>query len=162
MKICLNCDETINENREKRKFCCRSCAATYNNKQFIKRKKKTHKCKTCEAEISFRIVYCKDCRKKGKHFKYGKLVEDTTIKEILNRSVIKANRYRAVRQHAIFVMESLNIPKICSKCGYDKHVEISHIKAISNFDLKTKIKIINNPSNLVYLCPNCHWEYDHT
>lgn len=49
--------------------------------------------------------------------------------------------------------------RVC-QCGYDKHVEVCHIKAIRDFDLKTKIKDINSKENLVLLCPNCHWEFD--
>jgi predicted restriction endonuclease len=50
--------------------------------------------------------------------------------------------------------------KACQFCGYDKHVEVCHIKSISSFDLSTTIREINDLSNLIYLCPNCHWELD--
>ena len=46
-------------------------------------------------------------------------------------------------------------------CGYDKHVEVCHIKPISSFSLDTLISMINVESNLRLLCPNHHWEYDH-
>ena len=48
----------------------------------------------------------------------------------------------------------------CSNCGYDKHVEIAHIKAVSDFSEEILVTIINDPSNLIALCPNCHWEFD--
>ena len=48
----------------------------------------------------------------------------------------------------------------CSICGYDKHSEIAHIKPVSSFDDNALIKDINNPDNLIALCPNHHWEYD--
>jgi hypothetical protein len=40
-------------------------------------------------------------------------------------------------------------------------VGIPHIKAISSFPLTAKLKEINAATNVLGLCPNCHWEYDH-
>lgn len=51
-------------------------------------------------------------------------------------------------------------PKECVNCGYIKHIEVCHIKAVSEFSDDTLIKEINNLNNLIALCPNCHWEYD--
>lgn len=51
-------------------------------------------------------------------------------------------------------------PLKCKVCGYDKHVEIAHIKAVSEFSDETHIGEINSIDNLVALCPNHHWEYD--
>lgn len=48
----------------------------------------------------------------------------------------------------------------CEKCGYDKHVEVCHVKSISLFSLDSLISEINDDSNLKILCPNCHWEFD--
>ncbi|WP_443081868.1 HNH endonuclease [Terrisporobacter sp.] len=45
-------------------------------------------------------------------------------------------------------------------CGYTNHIEIAHIKAVSDFDDNILISEINNPDNLIGLCPNHHWEYD--
>ena len=48
----------------------------------------------------------------------------------------------------------------CAICGYDKHIEIAHIKAVSDFPDDTSIAEINNINNLIGLCPNHHWEFD--
>ena len=48
----------------------------------------------------------------------------------------------------------------CEKCGYDKHFEICHKKAISSFPDDALISVVNDLNNLVSLCPNCHWELD--
>lgn len=53
-----------------------------------------------------------------------------------------------------------NKPKRCICCGYDKHFEVAHIKAVSDFDDDVLISEINNIDNLIALCPNHHWEYD--
>lgn len=49
----------------------------------------------------------------------------------------------------------------CARCGYDKHVEICHIKPVSEFSDDVPIGVINHTENLLLLCPNCHWEMDH-
>ena len=51
-------------------------------------------------------------------------------------------------------------PLKCKVCGYDKHVEIAHIKAVSEFPPQATIGEINSIDNLIALCPNHHWEYD--
>lgn len=48
----------------------------------------------------------------------------------------------------------------CEICGYSNHVEVAHIKAVSDFDDSTTISEINSLSNLIGLCPNHHWELD--
>jgi 5-methylcytosine-specific restriction endonuclease McrA len=49
--------------------------------------------------------------------------------------------------------------RICQACGYSKHVEVCHLKPLSSFDLDTESSF-NDDSNLLLLCPNCHWELD--
>lgn len=48
----------------------------------------------------------------------------------------------------------------CKICGYTKHFETAHIRPVSDFPVDTHVSIINDPSNLMPLCPNCHWEHD--
>ena len=48
----------------------------------------------------------------------------------------------------------------CKLCGYDKHIDVAHIKAVSSFQKETLVEVVNHIDNLVALCPNHHWEYD--
>lgn len=48
----------------------------------------------------------------------------------------------------------------CAICGYTNHVEVAHIKAVSEFPNDAPISTINSITNLIGLCPNHHWEYD--
>lgn len=41
-----------------------------------------------------------------------------------------------------------------------KHVECAHIKNISDFKLSDKLSDVNHIDNLIWLCPNHHWEFD--
>jgi hypothetical protein len=166
MKVkCAQCKKEINKNpREIRNsktgnvFCSRSCSATYNNKKKPKRERSTT-CKTkgCKNKILSGWTYCDECISQNKHMKYKSLTEQTLGEYISGRKK-DSNRYTAIRKHAQAVMK--DEPKKCS-CGYDKHVECCHIKDIKDFDLNEEIININSKENLIYLCRNCHWEFDH-
>lgn len=66
----------------------------------------------------------------------------------------------AIRKHAeLTYLKSCKVKK-CAICGYDKHIEIAHIKSVSKFDDSATIAEINSIENLIALCPNHHWEYD--
>lgn len=66
----------------------------------------------------------------------------------------------AIAKMARQVFNNSNKPKKCIICGYDKHYEVAHIKAVSDFDDNVLISDINDVNNLIALCPNHHWEYD--
>lgn len=66
-----------------------------------------------------------------------------------------------IQKYAKRVFAEYGLEGKCAVCGYDKHVDIAHIKAVSEFDDNATIEEINNPNNLIGLCPNHHWEYDH-
>lgn len=66
----------------------------------------------------------------------------------------------SIRKDAQLVFAEFNPHPKCAICGYDKHIEVAHIKAVSEFDDSTPIKVINSIDNLIALCPNHHWEYD--
>lgn len=152
---CLNCGKTfLKKVSEIRKysnhFCSRSCSATYHNAAAPKRKKNlSGQCKKCEAAISRRNVYCAECRDARK-------IESKTLGEVLCKSNL-ASRYCRVREHAKRLYGHI---KVCEWCGYDRHVEICHLKAVSKFDLSTPVVEINSKYNIAVLCPNCHWEVD--
>ena len=57
-------------------------------------------------------------------------------------------------------MKAYNVLKVCFICGYANNVEVHHKKSINSFPLDTFIYIVNDLSNLVYLCPNHHYEAD--
>jgi len=48
----------------------------------------------------------------------------------------------------------------CENCGYDRHVDVAHVRAVSDFPKDAKLIEVNAQSNLLYLCPNCHREFD--
>lgn len=66
-----------------------------------------------------------------------------------------------IRRQADKMFEKSRIERKCLLCGYDKHIEIAHIKAVADFDDSSLVSEINDIHNLIPLCPNHHWEFDH-
>ena len=65
-----------------------------------------------------------------------------------------------IRKIAYKSFEKSNRPYECAICGYNKHIEIAHVKAVADFDDNATITEINDSKNLVGLCPTHHWEFD--
>lgn len=101
-----------------------------------------------------RARYCKDCI----HTQKSEYSDDLLLSECIYPS-LKSGKYTYIRYYARKKAVELGWNK-CSKCGYDKHYEVCHIKGIKDFPLTATIGEVNHPSNLIPLCPNCHWEMD--
>jgi hypothetical protein len=142
--ICKYCGEIIKV-KEKQKvsevrkkyFCNQSCSAIFNNP---KREKLSKEKKDRQEKFSYLngVTKKKFFELKGVYYKF--------------RAVI--------RKHAQYVYEKNNGSKVCSICGYDKHIQVCHIKSVSSFKDDDLITDINSKNNLIGLCPNHHWEYD--
>jgi predicted HNH restriction endonuclease len=130
-KRCKHCDAKLDYNKRKHTFCSSSCSASFN--ATIRRKSKIHISKPTKIDYW----------------------NNKTIGDLLGTG---ANRYNKIRQHARRISDTQN--QKCSKCNYDKHIEVCHIKPIKDFDINTPILTVNAISNLLLLCPNCHWEHD--
>ena len=150
MSICIQCGkETKNP-----KFCCRSCAALRNNRKDIAPKRHPEgKCDECGCAISTRKKWCPTCREK-------KYAPDMTLQEAIYTKHHRSSAYALIRSRARST-EKFKSSKSCHVCGYDKHIEACHKKSISSFPPETLISEINSPENIIPLCRNCHWEYDH-
>ncbi len=135
-----------------RVFCSKSCTTSHQvqriHQGLIRRKKKFSPCSSCGKNVdSYGRKYCRVCwqieqsktatRKKG-----------STLQDI-----------RKVHHHSLYVMK--DVPKACKNCGYSKYVEVCHIRPVSSFSADALWGEINEPTNLVLLCRNCHWEFDH-
>lgn len=154
---CLHCNTEFEKRntdikRSPNHYCSRSCAAKETNK--IPKRKKTKKCKCGKSILSSR-KYCRPC--------YDKKIkpEDYTLYEATYSYLHKSSAYSLIRGRARSVAKQQGW-KACCKCGYSKHIEIAHIKPICDFSPDTPISEINDVNNLLPLCPNCHWEFDHS
>jgi len=149
IRQCLRCgSETTNP-----KFCSTSCAAKHNNVIAPKRTKQQRFCKHCGIQISERRTVCDSCIPNQVDWSHRTLGEV----QIAAKYQINAVGRDLARQS----YKRSGCPRICQNCGYSKHVEICHIKAVKDFPIDTPMSIVSGIDNLVALCPNCHWEFDH-
>jgi len=143
-------------------YCSRSCAAKINNTLHPKRgTTSTKKCRTPECNElltqSKLNVFCKSCVVNKKHIR-GTLLDESTIQDVIVRA--KSNRYDVIRAHCSAKHKTEKLNSVCEFCSYPHHLELCHIIPISSFPKDTKLKVVNAPTNILFLCSNCHWEYD--
>lgn len=162
---CLNCKKVFEKEPKAIKkspnhFCSRSCACSYNNKAFPKRKCK-RKCFCGDPVKSHRHTRCE--RHWNEWHKERGRYKAITIGEYREKLSVKGKHPSWVNVGIrglgrTWFKELLKQP--CKHCGYNKHVELCHIKPISEFSDDTPLSVVNSPDNVIQLCPNCHWEFD--
>ena len=141
-KFCENCGKELTNKYQKR-FCSKSCAASYNNrhrKHTTKGKTKIAKCIVCgeEFEASIHIPYkkckCPNCKLHNRvHSK--ELSNINNIFDISSRTRVK-------------ILKMIGCG--CSICGWNEATcDIHHI-------IPKKAGGTNDDENLIYVCPNCH------
>lgn len=141
---------------KQKKFCNHSCAATYNNTH---KEGKKYYCQKCQQLIGVgykeysRRKYCDKCGSSTIDW------DTVTYGETKDKRLYqKHSRIRVLAQKVY--QQKTNGNQKCEHCGYDKHIEVCHIKPINSFADDSKITEINAYDNLIGLCPNCHWEFD--
>lgn len=139
-------------------FCSRSCSSIYRWRNHIKNELK---CKCCNKILTNknRYLFCNSCFILNRRDK----IINMTLKEFQNEESVKGKHPSWINTNVRNLCRSLNsnlANNSCQSCGYSKHIEFAHIKAISRFDLDTPIKVVNSSNNILILCPNCHWEFD--
>jgi hypothetical protein len=155
--ICNNCGQQakkatteVKRSKSGKMYCSRSCAAKINNQEHPKRKMEGL-CK-CGKPIHKFLTYCSYCYQIS-------LIDDKTYGEL--KGVTKYQKNSRIRGHARKKYLKSNLTKCCVLCEYSTHIDICHIKEISSFPDNATIKEINDLSNLIALCKNHHWEFDH-
>jgi hypothetical protein len=146
---------------ENPKFCSKRCAALYNvpRRKPIVRSPRT--CKWCRRQYlrsEGTATLCSICKDKRQN-ELEELRQRTLqwyVKKYGKRTSIM---FHEVRNFCRSWNKHLLGP--CQGCGYDKHVEMCHVKPLASFDLDATLAIVNDEKNVVVLCPNCHWELDH-
>ena len=160
--LCENCGQpilcpegkTLSDIKRKR-FCNHSCASTFTNKL---RAKKPYYCNDCGKIIGYgyeqfhRRKYCNECN--PNHVNWNEI----TYGEAKEKRSYQVNSRIRELARTIYLKNHPDLK--CEICGYNKHVEIHHIRGISTFPDDTPVAEINNLNNLIGLCPNHHWEVE--
>ena len=164
MKVvnCIGCQSEFEKKENSRqKYCSRSCADKFRHGTPEQVYGRCSNLK-CNAVKNSHHVLCVKCTTEGRRsFKRTgyRLPDELTLGEAVKRT--GANRYDSIRQWSRKKIIDSGKEMKCEECGYDKHVEIAHIKSISSFQEDAMISEVNSFDNLKILCPNCHWEFDH-
>jgi len=148
-KPCLECKEETNNFR----FCSQKCLM--DNRR--KKEKKKYYCKYCNILISIGYnnnIVCKKCN-------HNSVDWSTITINILKNKLPTFQFHARIRALARSIYKKSGKPLHCSRCNYRNHFEICHIKPIKDFNDNDSIASINDLSNLICLCPNCHWDLDH-
>ena len=170
-KICQYCKNVIHvtdgraHNARRKTFCSRSCATSYNNSKMPKRRaEKEGECSLCGVPVSFkrysdgryyRRRFCDVCYRT-----HGVPVAKATKASLFATRKTWQSARSAIQKHANSTYFSSKKEKACVVCGYDKHVEVAHIRPVSEFSPEATVEEINRLQNLAGLCPNHHWEHD--
>lgn len=173
MNICQSCGQEFEPQRNtKGLYCSRSCSAKVNGSKYPKRTLTNvcgyNQCTTLIYRNQRRCAEHKGLRvyKNGvdvrTHGLYTEQAHDLTLAEAR-----KKLGYPTTDEFAKFLRSHarrwamVNLPHVsCHSCDYDKTTELAHIKPLKHFKDSDLIRhTIEN--NLVRLCPNHHWEFDH-
>lgn len=161
MNTCANPE--CNQPTKNPKYCSNSCAAKVNGKLYPKRKTRK-KCLWCDTIVdNWRDVRCAECQIKYKLTRWD-YIQELTLADYWNRDSVKDLHASSKNVHIRMLARSHFrdlLKKPCAKCGYSIHVELCHIKSVASFKSTDKVKDVNSYANLIQLCPNCHWEFDH-
>ena len=134
------------------------CSHSCSNKFFPRRKKELRKCRRCGEKFPGHGT-CSKC--KNEILANKERFQQTTLAELSEsyeaNGIHKSWRYSELRNDARRKTDF----KLCAICGYDKHVEVCHVRPISSFPPTATVAEVNDVRNLVGLCPNHHWEFDH-
>lgn len=150
MANCFNCQAATDNPR----FCSRSCAVVYNNKNSPKRKRR-RKCAGCERLVLSKRQFCEDCfANRPRLWKDKQEANRFYVKQARKRLKLKAVDYKG---------------GACKACGYSKCIsalEFHHIDpAQKDFQLSEAArdtwsweKIQTELDKCVLLCCRCHRE----
>lgn len=146
------------------KFCSRSCAQSYNNKIKPKRLPIERTC-SCGNKFIPKLKssrrLCKSCQEERRN---STRIRFRTLQSYHNRMSVKGKPPSWKNSHIRVLNRSWNrdmLKQPCSNCGYNKHVELAHIRAVTDFPETATLGEVNSPQNNKVLCRNCHWEFDH-
>jgi hypothetical protein len=172
---CTHCGNPVDrKNYKDQRIVCSSCKSKQKEELDQRTIRQTRKrgpnlpkryCTQCNKEISRdpsrnKSGICIDCT----HNSTKEKTKNTPIKKYRETSSVKDKHPSWAHAHVRAFCRSWNkslTKQPCQNCGYDKHIELCHIKPVSSYPDEALIKEVNDPSNLLVLCRNCHWEFDH-
>ena len=116
-------------------------------------------CPECGASIYRESSSCRSCL----HRKRNDISLMMTLGRYRDSVSVKGKHpswtHAAVRDLARYMHRDKMVA--CMNCGYGKHVEVCHVIPLSAWPDTATIAEVNSTDNILILCRNCHWEFDH-
>lgn len=164
--VCENCGTQFSRRPHRKsdllKFCSVACsghvsaliAAEKRTLDPARRKSRnpTVECPDCGSQMSLRSKSCQACRERVARA----AVEGTTLGAL--RARYSLNQYHAKLRG--YSRAAYAGPMECLVCSYSLHVDVCHLRDVKDFPMSATVGEVNDPSNLVALCRNHHWEFD--
>jgi hypothetical protein len=141
----------------KKKFCNSTCSALATSHSPRRRRGPPRTACACGSFDSVRHGRCRACRRQPK----TDVLFTMTKGELFSRSATWQSARSAIQRHARKIYLDSGAPTVCIVCGYARHIEVAHRKAVSAFKANVTIDEINRIENLMALCRNHHWEQEH-
>lgn len=152
---CEECGKTVEKPaRDAGRFCSQGCANRHIGRVKVARSLNQGRLCECGNRLRSRSECCKSCRSRA-----TRLANNAkTLQEVREECGSSFEFHAKLRGWSRLAYEG---PKSCYACGYDLHVDIAHIRPVSDFPTSALVSEVNDPSNLVALDKRCHWEFDH-
>jgi hypothetical protein len=175
--MCLHCGSVIEvgsdrkvQSVRRKTFCNHSCAASHLNP--IRKIATSMACSKCGSDMGdggTEKTLCNECltrtRMENANRSFGHSQETHVSKRTKGDLIGSRNGYQSAKsdigKHARKVYRNSGKEYKCAECQYDAHVDVCHIRPVTDFPDDATIEQINSIDNLVALCPNHHWELDH-
>lgn len=145
---CQRCQSDFQPTKPDQRYCNHRCRKRQAAADWRARGKQARQCPSCSNPLRGCEKACKNC---------------LTLHDVRSRLSVKGKHPSWFNSHVRLYNRSWNKELLslpCQVCGYKKHIELAHIKAVSTFPVETAIATVNNPDNILVLCPNHHWEFD--
>lgn len=152
---CIRCQNPYEPIRANQKYCSTSCRNVASVSRW--RQQNMKKCSDCESLILPESTKCRECQTHSTQKKQMTLLECKQALSIKGKHPSWASANVRLFNRS-WNKNLLNCP--CQVCGYDKHIELAHIKPIHKFADSDLVSVINHPDNILVLCRNHHWEFD--
>jgi hypothetical protein len=143
----------------KKQITSEICRLCYINK--MNSLKIIHKCSKCNVEISKSSKHsrCINCYRDD--IRNNLIQKDETIGQFKYKNSKNPNHFVKIRQHARRIAEIHGLlDNGCSICSFP-FVDVCHIKPIKEWEDDSLMSDVNDTENLIILCKNCHWLFDH-
>jgi len=134
--ICLECGKEFTPTMGLNKICSEECRMNRKNRK-RRKSKQIRKCIWCEEEFE-----AADHRKKYCSVKCKRSFQSKFRKDHVLRNRVKRIGFKKL------------LPNECEICGFSRVIQYAHIVSVKDGGVEER-------DNLLALCPNHHWLYDH-